>query len=86
MLLCSLTSFEQGSNEDWNRKRPREEMEVNPSGPPDYQGRGYNPRHQGGRFEGRGRFQGRDGGGRGRFEGRGDWRGGGGRGYGRGRY
>ena len=56
-------------------------------GHPDQQGRGggrgFNPHYQGGRFEGRGRFQ-IDGGGRGRFEGRG-WRGGG-RGYGRGRY
>eukprot|EP00804_Cyclotella_cryptica_P017562 CCRYP_006715-RA/>CCRYP_006715-RA protein AED:0.05 eAED:0.05 QI:269/1/1/1/1/1/2/124/799 len=82
-----------GSNEDWNRKRPREVMEGDPSVLQDQQqgwggGRGHIPQYNaGGRFDGRGRFPGRDVGGRGRFEGRGGWRGGGGgRAYGRGRY
>jgi len=71
-----------GHNEDWNRKRAREDMEGRPDQQGRGAGRGFNPHYQDGRFDGRGRFQ--DGGGRGRFEGRG-WRGGG-RGYGRGRY
>lgn len=92
LSFISQMYSKQGSNDDWNRKRPREVMEGDPSVLQDQQGwgggRGQIPQfNTGGRFDGRGRFPGRDGGGRGRFEGRGGWRGAGvGRAYGRGRY